>query len=85
MHIPLTPELEEQVRIKVQSGHYNNASEVIREALRFMITNEELINMMKIEAMQKIMAAGEEQARNDNFTDSTITDIIKEVKFENNA
>ena len=35
MHVSLTPALEEAVKRKVQSGLYNNASEVIREALRF--------------------------------------------------
>ena len=34
MHISLTPELEKVVRKKIKSGLYNNASEVIREALR---------------------------------------------------
>jgi antitoxin ParD1/3/4 len=34
MHISLTPELENVVKSKVASGLYNNASEVIREALR---------------------------------------------------
>lgn len=29
MHISLTPELEAQVKKKVESGYYNNASEVI--------------------------------------------------------
>ena len=43
MHISLTPELEARIKSKVESGLYNNASEVIREALRFMETNEELI------------------------------------------
>jgi Arc/MetJ-type ribon-helix-helix transcriptional regulator len=36
MHISLTPELETKIKSKVESGMYNNASEVIREALRFM-------------------------------------------------
>ena len=36
MHISLTAELESRVKAKVESGLYNNASEVIREALRFM-------------------------------------------------
>lgn len=36
MHISLTPKLEEMVRNKVDSGLYNNASEVIRAALRLM-------------------------------------------------
>jgi antitoxin ParD1/3/4 len=30
MHISLTPELEARVKAKVESGLYNNASEVIR-------------------------------------------------------
>ena len=34
MNISLTPELESAVKQKVESGLYNNASEVIREALR---------------------------------------------------
>ena len=33
MHISLTEKLDEYVRDKVASGLYNNASEVIREAL----------------------------------------------------
>jgi antitoxin ParD1/3/4 len=34
MNVSLTPELELGIKAKVASGHYNNASEVIREALR---------------------------------------------------
>jgi antitoxin ParD1/3/4 len=36
MNIQLTQELEQLVQSKVQSGRYNSASEVIREALRLM-------------------------------------------------
>lgn len=36
MNISLTPKLETLVRDKVASGLYNNASEVIREALRIL-------------------------------------------------
>lgn len=36
MNVSLTPELERFVREKVASGLYNNASEVVREALRAM-------------------------------------------------
>lgn len=36
MNVSLTPELEKLVRAKVASGLYNNASEVVREALRMM-------------------------------------------------
>jgi uncharacterized protein len=40
MNISLTPELEKYVRHKVASGLYNNASEVIREALRVLLARE---------------------------------------------
>jgi len=36
MNISLTPKLEEFVKAKVKSGNYNNASEVVREALRVL-------------------------------------------------
>ncbi len=40
MNISLTPELESAVKKKVDSGLYNNASEVIREALRLSIKQD---------------------------------------------
>jgi antitoxin ParD1/3/4 len=36
MNVSLTPKLEAMVREKVETGLYNNASEVVREALRMM-------------------------------------------------
>lgn len=40
MNVSLTPKLEKYVRRKVASGFYNNASEVIREALRLLLERE---------------------------------------------
>lgn len=40
MIIKLTQELEQLVQSKVQSGRYNSASEVIREALRLMVERD---------------------------------------------
>ncbi len=42
MNVSLTPELESAVREKVASGLYNNASEVMRDALRLMLKRDEL-------------------------------------------
>jgi len=50
MNISLTPELENAVKQKVDSGLYNNASEVIREALRISIKLEMDNNWLKREA-----------------------------------
>lgn len=36
MNVSLTPELEKFVGNKVESGRYNSASEVVREALRLL-------------------------------------------------
>ena len=36
MNINLTPQLEAIIRAKVESGLYNNSSEVVREALRLL-------------------------------------------------
>ena len=40
MNVSLTPQLEKMIRDKVESGMYNNASEVVREALRLMAERE---------------------------------------------
>ncbi len=40
MNVSLTPQLEEFVRRKVESGLYNNASEVIREGLRLLVDRD---------------------------------------------
>ena len=50
MHISLTPELEKVVRKKIKSGLYNNASEVIREALRNSLKQEAENEWLKREA-----------------------------------
>ncbi len=42
MDVHLTPELEQLVHSKVESGRYNSASEVVREALRLMEQKDEL-------------------------------------------
>ena len=42
MNVNLTPELEQLVQTKVQSGRYNSASEVVREALRLMEQKDEV-------------------------------------------
>lgn len=42
MNISLTPELEQYVHNKVNSGFYTSASEVVRESLRLMHTYDGL-------------------------------------------
>lgn len=58
MHVSLTPELEARIKTKVESGLYNNASEVVREALRFMETHEEWINELKLARLREQLQEG---------------------------
>lgn len=42
MNVSLTPELEKFVDGKVESGLYNNASEVVREGLRLLKEHDDI-------------------------------------------
>ncbi|KZZ17083.1 addiction module antidote protein, partial [Oleiphilus sp. HI0078] len=45
-------------KAKVESGLYNNASEVIREALRFMDTHEDWIHEVKLARLREQLKVG---------------------------
>lgn len=70
MHISLTPELENAVKSKVQSALYNNAGEVVREALRQSLARESenawlareaAIGFAQLEAGQTVMVDSKDQ------------------------
>ncbi len=61
MHISLTPELEARIKARVKTGLYNNASEVIREALRFMETHEDWIHEIKLARLREQLTVGVNQ------------------------
>ena len=79
MHISLTPLLESKVKAKVETGLYNNSSEVIREALRFMEENEEIIQQIKLTHLQQAVAIGAAQAENGEFSSRSVHDIVTEA------
>lgn len=56
MNVSLTPELEQLVHLKVQTGRYTSASEVIREALRLMEERDQMQTLQKDEIRRKIAA-----------------------------
>ena len=61
MNISLTPELEQFVQSKVDSGMYYSASEVIREGLR-MLQEREMLKQIQIEELRREIQKGIEQA-----------------------
>ena len=73
MNVNLTPQLEAMVRRKVESGLYNNASEVVREALRLM---EERDSLQRLRAA---LAIGQEQLDRGEGREYT-PELMEEIK-----
>lgn len=59
MNISLTPALEKMVQKKVESGLYNNASEVVREALRLLKETEE-VRRARLKRLKAALTKGED-------------------------
>ena len=77
MNVSLTPELEAMIRQRVESGRYNNASEVVREALRLLEEQE------RLQHLQSLLAVGLEQAQRGElveFTPELVKDIARRAK-----
>ncbi len=81
MHVSLTPKLDELVRRKVESGLYNNASEVVREALRLMAEQDQVYNI-KLERLRGAIEAGEASGPAREFDFET---FMKELDEEADA
>jgi antitoxin ParD1/3/4 len=54
MNVSLTPDLEQFVHGKVQSGRYNSSSEVIREALRLLEDHDRVRSAQLAEFNQEL-------------------------------
>lgn len=56
MHINLSPEIEQYLQVKVGTGFYSNASEVVRDAIRRMWEEDQ-----KLEKLRAAVQIGDEQ------------------------
>jgi antitoxin ParD1/3/4 len=77
MNVSLTPELEAMIRQQVDSGRYNNASEVVREALRLLDEHQ------RVQHLRSLLAVGLEQAQRGELVESTpelVDDIARRAK-----
>jgi antitoxin ParD1/3/4 len=61
MNVSLTPELEQLIHKKVETGLYLSASEVVREALRLLDERDKL-QAMKFEELRREIQVGIDQA-----------------------
>ncbi len=77
MHVSLTPSLEHLIREKVASGLYNNASKVVREALRLLREHDE-VRRLKLERLRDELARGEGDLADGRFTTLSGDDELSE-------
>jgi len=68
MNLSLTPNLEQFIRDRAASGDYNNASEVVREALRLLRRTEEQ-RALKLKRLRSSILAGDEAIAHGDFVD----------------
>ncbi|MDT5155825.1 MAG: antitoxin ParD1/3/4 [Acidobacteriota bacterium] len=66
MNVSLTPELEELVNQKVESGLYNSASEVIREGLRLLKEQDDLRLIHREELRREVLKGYEQSQRGES-------------------
>ena len=78
MNVSLTPELERFVNEKVQSGLYQTASEVVREALRLLTERDQTREQLRadVHAGFDQLARGESRAY-DKTTGRQLAERIK--------
>ena len=67
MNLSLTPSLEQYVRDRAATGDYNNASEVVREAIRLLKQKEEE-RVLKLERLREAIRIGDEAMQRGDYT-----------------
>lgn len=60
MNVSLTPQLDQLVRAKVESGLYTSASEVVREALR-LLDEQDRVRQQRLEELRAAIDVGLDQ------------------------
>ncbi len=76
MNFSLTPNLEIFIRDRVASGDYNNASEVVREALRLLKQQEE-VRAARIESLRQAVMEGEQAIAKGDMTEISSPEVLE--------
>jgi antitoxin ParD1/3/4 len=77
MNVSLTPKLEDFVKSKVKTGDYNNASEVVRDALRLLQKEDDATHDRKVGRLRRAIQAGIDSPDAENFDAKKIIERLK--------
>ncbi len=78
MNVRFSTQFESYIQAQLDLGIYNNASEVIRDALRLKMQQDELYRT-KLEALKQAIALGEASGEAVPFD---LTELLEEVHTE---
>lgn len=78
MNIHLTRLLEDFVRAQVETGDYNNASEVVRDALR-LLKQQRKEDALKLERLRQVLTVGDNSGAAEPFD---FDEFMAEVRAE---
>jgi antitoxin ParD1/3/4 len=86
MNVNPTPELEELVQRKVQSGLCNNQSEVVREALR-LLADQDRVREAHLGSLRSAIAGGLAQADRGKVLDGpkVVAEVRESLRRRRNA
>ena len=73
MAVSLTPQLEAMIRQRVESGRYNDASEVVQEALQLLEERE------RLDHLRSLLAVGMEQSHRGEVVEFT-PELMENIK-----
>jgi antitoxin ParD1/3/4 len=76
MNVSLSPAFEAYIQKQLDEGTYNNASEIIREALRLKMQQDE-IYQTRLESLRAAIIQGEESG---DATPFNMQDIVQDAK-----
>lgn len=77
MNVSLTPELEQLIHKKVETGLYHSASEVVREALRLLEERDKL-QAVRMEELRQEIRVGIDQADRGELLDGP--EVFRELR-----
>ena len=76
MNISVTPEIMKFIHAKVEGGMYNNASEVVREAIRQMDLTAKMLSDMQLSYVRQALAEGVNDLKTGNTVQLTRKEMI---------
>ncbi len=79
MNVSLTPELEQLIHKKVETGMYLSASEVVREALR-LLEERDRVQALRFEEVRKEIQVGIDQADKGNVAPLDVQGTLAKVR-----